>query len=102
MSVKAILSALFLGVIVAFIALNQKNACDISFGFTVLSGVPVYLTVLASFVVGMVAVLPLSLSRRRHSSSGRSSSKKNSAAESGLLNEASAARKSDGPNGRGQ
>jgi len=65
MSSRALGSALLLGAIVAFIAFNLNNACDISFGFVVLEGVPVYLTALSSIVVGMLVLLPHTFSRWR-------------------------------------
>lgn len=47
-----------IGVLVAFISLNLRNVCDISFGFFTLTGIPVFLTILASFALGLIAALP--------------------------------------------
>lgn len=47
-----------IGVLVAFISLNLHNVCDISFGFFTLTGIPVFLTILASFALGLIAALP--------------------------------------------
>ena len=54
--------ALFL----AFIVLNMPNRCNISFGFKVVEDVPVFISVLFSFMLGMLFALPFgfSLSRR--------------------------------------
>ncbi|MDR0599911.1 MAG: hypothetical protein LBG84_07520 [Treponema sp.] len=49
---------LILVVLLGFIGLNLENRSDISLGFTRFSGVPVYLTVFASFVLGMLCSLP--------------------------------------------
>ena len=50
-------------VFLAFIVLNLDNKCDISFGFTSLEEVPVFLSALASFVLGMLVTVPLLLFR---------------------------------------
>ena len=56
-----IIFAVFLG----FIVLNLDNKCDISLGFTGFSDVPVFLSVLVSFVLGMLATVPLLLTRKK-------------------------------------
>ncbi|OHE70099.1 MAG: hypothetical protein A2Z99_11355, partial [Treponema sp. GWB1_62_6] len=52
-------------VLVAFIGFNLGNSCDVSFGFTALRGVPVFLTALFSFAAGMLVVLPLAFRNAR-------------------------------------
>jgi hypothetical protein len=47
-----------------FIGFNLENRCDISFGFTKLSDVPVFLTAFASFVLGLLASVPIAISIR--------------------------------------
>jgi uncharacterized integral membrane protein len=54
------IGAVFLG----FIGFNLENRCDVSFGFRTFSQVPVFLTALSSFVLGMVLALPLVISFR--------------------------------------
>ncbi|MDR2103160.1 MAG: hypothetical protein LBP42_03540 [Treponema sp.] len=49
---------LLLGIFLVFIVLNLDNACDVSLGFRVVSGVPVYLTALFSFVFGLLWSVP--------------------------------------------
>lgn len=49
-------------VFLGFIALNLQNKCDVSFGFRTFSEVPIFLTALCSFVLGMVFTLPMALS----------------------------------------
>jgi len=41
-----------------FIIFNLEKKCDISFGFTVIHDVPVFLTVFCSIVFGMISTLP--------------------------------------------
>ena len=45
-------------VFLVFIMFNLENKCDISFGFTVISYVPVFVTVFFSFMIGMLCILP--------------------------------------------
>jgi uncharacterized integral membrane protein len=45
-------------VLLSFIGVNLNNTCSISFGFVSFSGVPIYLTVFASFILGMLTSLP--------------------------------------------
>jgi uncharacterized integral membrane protein len=53
---------LILGVFLVFIALNLGNSCGISFGFHTFSNVPVYLTALSSFVLGLLCAVPVMVS----------------------------------------
>ncbi|MDR0642261.1 MAG: hypothetical protein LBG07_07370 [Treponema sp.] len=55
-----IIAAAFLG----FIGLNLENRCDVSLGFRVFSQVPVFLSTLSAFILGMVLALPLAMSFR--------------------------------------
>ncbi|MDR0689344.1 MAG: hypothetical protein LBG08_03625 [Spirochaetaceae bacterium] len=54
----------FLGILLVFIGLNLGNSCDISFGFTTVQAVPIYLTVFSAFVLGLLCAIPLSISIR--------------------------------------
>jgi hypothetical protein len=38
---------------------NLENKCDISFGFTMLEEVPVFITIFVSFVLGVFCAIPL-------------------------------------------
>lgn len=58
LSAFIVIFLIFLG----FIALNLQNKCDISLGFRVLPGVPVFLTALCSFLLGMLFTLPIAIS----------------------------------------
>lgn len=44
-----------------FIVFNVKNTCDISFGFYTLKSVPIFLSLLVSFCLGVFTTLPLVL-----------------------------------------
>ena len=48
-------------IFLAFITFNLDNRCDVSFGFTVVTDVPVFLTVFISFALGLICVLPFAL-----------------------------------------
>jgi predicted tellurium resistance membrane protein TerC len=49
---------LVLAILLSFIGFNLNNTCDISFGFKTIPNVPIYLTVFASFMLGLFASLP--------------------------------------------
>jgi uncharacterized integral membrane protein len=51
-----------LAILLAFIGFNLDNTCPVSFGFTRIDNVPVYLTVFASFVLGMLMSVPFLIS----------------------------------------
>jgi uncharacterized integral membrane protein len=51
-------------VFLGFIGFNLENTCNVSFGFHTFENVPVFLTALSSFVLGMVLTLPLVISFR--------------------------------------
>jgi uncharacterized membrane protein YciS (DUF1049 family) len=51
-------------VFLTFISFNLDNKCDINFGFTKLSEVPVFLTVFISFALGLICTMPFIISAR--------------------------------------
>jgi uncharacterized integral membrane protein len=55
---------LLFGILLVFIGLNLENRCDISFGFTTIEAVPIYLTVFSAFVLGLLCTIPLMVSLR--------------------------------------
>ena len=63
MKFKIILIVLIITVEAVFAGLNMNNVSDISFGFKTLKDVPVFLSILISFVSGAVIVLPFTLIR---------------------------------------
>jgi uncharacterized integral membrane protein len=54
----------FFAIALVFSIFNRKNNCDISLGFVKLEEVPVYITVFASFLVGLVCAIPYVISVR--------------------------------------
>ena len=62
MSWRLIVFIVVFGIFLAFITVNLDNRCDISFGFTKIEGVPVFLTVFFSFVLGLLCTLPFAIS----------------------------------------
>ena len=46
-------------VFLVFIVFNLNNKCDISFGFTTVKDIPIFLSALFSFVLGMLFTIPL-------------------------------------------
>jgi uncharacterized integral membrane protein len=64
---------LICGIFVGFIGFNLENKSDISFGFTALHDVPVYLAIFSGFVLGLLCTIPFVLairSKKAKSSSG--------------------------------
>ncbi|MFP3089213.1 hypothetical protein LQZ21_02675 [Treponema sp. TIM-1] len=61
---KLIGFVVFFGILLVFIGLNLNNSCDISFGFTTIEQVPIYLTVFSAFVLGLLCTIPLMVSLR--------------------------------------
>jgi uncharacterized integral membrane protein len=59
-----VVAALLLG----FIGLNLENTCDLNLGITEFHDVPVYITIFASFLLGMLFSLPffLSFMKKKH------------------------------------
>ena len=45
-------------VFLVFIIFNLDNKCNISFGFTKIENVPVFVTIFFSFMLGMLCMLP--------------------------------------------
>ena len=59
---KRIIVFIFIfAIFICFIVLNLDKRCDISFGFTTLYDVPIFLSVLTSFTFGMLVTLPMLL-----------------------------------------
>jgi len=56
---------IILAVFLAFIVLNMNNRCDISFGVKTFQDIPVFISVLFSFLLGMLFALPFGFSLSR-------------------------------------
>ncbi|MDR2404154.1 MAG: hypothetical protein LBD78_09005 [Spirochaetaceae bacterium] len=65
MSWRLIGFVVIFAVFLIFIGLNLENRCDISFGFTTMPQVPVYLTAFSAFVLGILWTIPFTVSIRR-------------------------------------
>ena len=48
-----------------FVGFNLDNQCDINFGFYKFSQVPVFMTILFSFVAGVVIMMPFTFGRKK-------------------------------------
>ena len=55
---RLIIFVAILAVFLAFITFNLDNRCDISFGFAAIEGVPVFITIFSSFILGFFCALP--------------------------------------------
>jgi uncharacterized integral membrane protein len=58
--------------VLVFVGFNLENSCDISIVFMTFRQVPVVITILGSFVLGLLAAFFLSLGRGRKGSTGKS------------------------------
>lgn len=58
---KLIGSLVLLGVVLLFVGFNLENTTDISFGFAVLSDVPVFLSLFSAFFAGVLVTLPFAI-----------------------------------------
>ena len=63
-------------VFLMFIVLNLNNKCDISLGFKTFSDIPVFISSLFSFILGMLFAVPMifSLGKKKIKPSGSESS----------------------------
>jgi len=66
--IRLVIFIIIFVVFLGFIVLNLQNTSDLSFGFITLENVPVFLSVLCSFMLGMLFSIPLafSISWKRH------------------------------------
>jgi len=62
---RLIIVIVIFAVFLVFVAFNLENKCDISFGFTKIPEVPVFITIFSSFVIGLLCSLPLILHIRQ-------------------------------------
>jgi len=70
---KLILFVICMVLVLVFAGLNMGNVSDISFGFKVFTDVPVFLSLLFAFILGIIFSLPFIIVARRprHSRAGR-------------------------------
>ena len=63
--IRLILFLIIFVIFLGFIVLNLNHSSDISFGFITFSDIPVFLSILSSFMLGMLFAIPLSFALRR-------------------------------------
>jgi uncharacterized integral membrane protein len=56
---RLIIFIVIFAIFLAFITFNLENKCNISFGFTALRDVPVFITIFSSFSLGLICAFPL-------------------------------------------
>ena len=62
---RLIVFIVIFAIALTFIMFNLGNRCDINFVFKNLENVPVFLTIFASFFLGMLCILPFTIGARR-------------------------------------
>lgn len=65
MPFKLILFILCMIIAAVFTGFNLENSCDINFGFKRFEQVPVFLTILFSFLAGVLITLPFTFGKRK-------------------------------------
>ena len=73
---RLIIFVIILTIFMVFIGFNLENKCDISFGFAKFVEVPVFITIFASFILGLLCALPLVLHIKRRKSEPSDKEKK--------------------------
>ncbi len=61
--------------VTVFIGFNLDNSCNISFGFYELKDVPIFFSLLASFLLGVLVVLPFTLVKKHSKKSKQNKDK---------------------------
>ncbi|MBN1243768.1 MAG: hypothetical protein JXA15_13790 [Spirochaetales bacterium] len=62
---KLIVFIVAVALILAFVGFNLENSADVSLIFVTFSAVPVYVTMLSSFLLGLAAAIPFAIRSRR-------------------------------------
>ena len=62
---KLILFVIVIVLVALFVGVNHANVCNISLIFTEFQNVPVYVTILISFIIGMLIMLPFTIGKKR-------------------------------------
>lgn len=65
MPIKLIGAIILLILVTIFAGVNLDNICDINFIFHEFNDIPVFMTVIISFIAGALFVLPFTFSRRK-------------------------------------
>lgn len=70
MNWKLVVFILIMALVLVFIGFNLDNRCDISIVFVTFQAVPVIVTILGAYLVGLLSALVLSVGRSRGATSG--------------------------------
>ena len=62
---RLIFVVILMGVVVTFIGLNLENRADVSFGFYRFEQVPIFISLFAAFLAGVVVMIPFTFGFRR-------------------------------------
>ena len=65
MPIKLIGTIILLILVTIFAGVNLDNKCDITFVFYTFKDVPVFMTVIISFAIGLIVMLPFTFGRKR-------------------------------------
>lgn len=76
---RLILFAVFLVLLVAFVGVNLDNRCAVSLIFVTYPDVPVYISILISFALGMIIMLPFTFGKKSSKSVSEKPGKSKSA-----------------------
>ncbi len=61
---RLILFAIFLVLLVCFVGVNLNNTCAVSLIFVTYQDVPVYISILIAFALGMLIMIPFTFGKR--------------------------------------
>lgn len=76
MPIRLILFLIIAGILIVFAGFNAGNTSDISFGFTTIHDVPIFVSLFAAFALGIIFTLPLiTVARFKRRKSRKESSK---------------------------
>lgn len=64
MPIKLLFLIVCLVLVALFTGFNLNNSCNVSFGFKEFENVPIFMTILFSFLAGIVFALPFTLIRK--------------------------------------
>ena len=78
MPVKLIGTIILLILVTIFAGVNLDNKCDITFIFYTFKDVPVFMTVIISFAIGAILVMPFTMGKKKNKKNGPVNSSENS------------------------
>lgn len=93
---RLILFAIFLILLVCFVGVNLSNTCAVSLIFVTYQDVPVYISILIAFALGMLIMIPFTFGKRSSPAQERPEKVKPAARKNGSAKKA-AASEENGP-----